>query len=59
MRRCGPKKFVWYVEVNDHEAHWPIAFFDSKEKAEAKLNAYKLDEKNFEIGKRVVKAEVF
>jgi len=59
MRRCGPKRFVWYVEVNDYEASWPIAFFDSQEKAEAKLKAYKLDRNHFEIGARVVKAEVF
>lgn len=59
MRRCGPKKHVWYVEVSDYEASWPIAFFDSKEKADSKLNSYKLDDRNFEICKRVVRAEVF
>lgn len=57
MRRCGPKRFIWYVEVCDFVACWPIAFFDSKEKAEVKLSNYKLT--GFLQRKRVVKAEVF
>ena len=59
MRRCGPKKFVWYVEVGDYECYWPIAFFDSEEKAKAKLAAYRLNDRNFEQSVQVVKAEVF
>ena len=59
MRRCGPKRFVWYVTVCDYEACWPIAFFDSEEKAKAKLEAYKLDKRNFEQQKYICKSEVF
>ncbi len=59
MRRCGPKKFVWYVSVCDYESCWPIAFFDSEEKAKSHKNNYKLKEHNFERDISVYKAEVF
>ncbi len=59
MRRCGPKRFVWYVEVCDYEACWPIAFFDSEEKANAKKAAYRLSAGEYEQSVRVIKAEIF
>lgn len=57
MRKCGPKKFVYYVEVCDWEACWPIGFFDTREKAETKLKLFKPDREIQES--RVVKAEIF
>ena len=59
MRKCGSKRFIWYVQVCDYEACWPIAFFDSEEKALAKLKATTLNKRNCEESIRVVKAEVF
>lgn len=57
MRRCGQKRFVWYVQVCDYEACWPIAFFDSEDKAGTHCDNYVL--RGFEQSKIVVKAEVF
>lgn len=57
MRRGGPRQLIWYVRVCDYEACWPIAFFDSKEKAESHCERYQLQEG--ERKKYVVMAEVF
>lgn len=57
MRKCGPKRFIWYVSVCDWEACWPIAFFDSEEKAKDHLAAHKPSED--EQSASVIKAEIF
>jgi hypothetical protein len=59
VRRSGPKRFIWYVTVCDYEACWPIAFFDSEAKAQAHLENYKLNKRNFEQQKFICKSEVF
>lgn len=59
VRKCGPKRFIWYVQVCDYEACWPIAFFDNEAKAEAKRKAYRLNAENCEQSVSIVKVEVF
>ena len=59
MRKCGPKKYVWIVWVEDYEAAWPIGYFDSEVKAQNRLDAYKLNKKNFEQRKTLSRHEVF
>jgi hypothetical protein len=51
---------IWYVQISDYEASWPLAFFDSEAKATAYLEVYNLKSEapEFEQSKRIVEAIV-
>lgn len=57
MTQKLPKE-IYYVEVNDYEAAWPVAFFYDKKKAEEHYNNYVLDKSKYEIAKRGVTAKI-
>lgn len=49
---------IYYLEVNDYEATWPIAFFYDKKQAEELHSKYVLNKTRHEIGKRVVSVKI-
>ncbi len=50
---------IYYIQINDYEAAWPVAFFyDKKEAEEYCNNSIVLDKSRFELGKKVVEAKI-
>lgn len=50
---------IYYIQIKDYEAAWPVAFFYSKKEAEDYCeNSVILDKSRFELGKKVVEAKI-
>lgn len=61
MRRGGPRKYAWVVQVCDWEACWSIGYFSTEKKALQHKAAYKIRKRSpyFEQSVSAYRIEIF